>query len=48
MQTPSAPYNNLAGTQTVTNEGPNIPGQDVSDISLEPGKILSLIADLFS
>jgi len=48
MQTPSAPYNDLVSTQTITNEGLNMPGQDVFDISSEPGKTLFLIAKLSS
>jgi len=35
-----------AGTRSVADEGPNIPGQDVPDTFLEPGDTLSLIAKL--
>ena len=48
MQTLSALYNNLAGTQTVTDEGLNIPRQDVPNTSSEPSKTLFLITKLFS
>ena len=48
MQTPLAPYNDLAGTQTITDKGLNIPRQDVFNTSLEPNETPPLIADLFS
>ena len=48
MQTPLALYNNPASTWTVTNKGLNMPGQDVPDISLEPGEMPPLITKLFS
>ena len=38
--------NVLAGTQFVADKGPNIPGQDVPDTTLEPGDTPPLIAKL--
>ena len=46
VQALSAFYSALANTQTIANEGPKIPGQDVPNISLEPSNILPLIAEL--
>ena len=48
MQTPLVLYDDLANTQTVTDEGLNILRQDVPDTSLEPSKTPLLIADLSS
>ena len=46
MQALLTPYNALAGTQTIANEGPNIPKQDIPDTNLEPSNISPLIAKL--
>ena len=48
MQTPLTLYDNPASTWTITDKGPNMPGQDVPNISSEPGEILFLIAKLSS
>ena len=47
MQALLAPYSTPAGTQTIANEGLNIPKQDIPNMSLELGDILLLIAKLF-
>ena len=46
MQTLLISSNVLAGTRSVSNKGPNMPGQDVPDMSSEPGDTLPLIAKL--
>ena len=46
VQTPSALYSTLAGTQTITNKGLNMPEQDIPNTSLEPNNTPPLIAKL--
>ena len=46
VQTLSDPSNLPAGTRSVADKGPKIPGQDVPDISSEPSNTLPLIAKL--
>ena len=48
MQTLLAPYDDLAGTQNITNKGLNMPGQDIPDTSSEPNNIPPLITKLSS
>ena len=46
MQTPLTFSNIPAGTRSVSDEGPNMPGQDVPDTSLELSNMSPLIAEL--
>ena len=46
MQTPLIFSNVLASTQSVFNEGLNMPKQDIFNTSLKPSDILALIAKL--
>ena len=46
MQTPLIFSNILASTQSISNKGPNMLGQNVPNISLKPSNILPLIAEL--